>query len=177
VGTDIHAVIEYEPDHGLHAFTEGQLALPADYALFHALAGVRRQTNDPPLYPARGMPERVSNELLRAYFTPVVEDEDARTRPLPWGEFFILRSKVEANPYYKSCEYWGGPEGPRRLISDPDWHTPSWLTYREVLAALDHLGLSVADRSVEFRAAVAAMAELAREVGPDRVRLVFLFDN
>ena len=178
MGADIHAFIEYETEWGgLREFTRGQLSLPADYPLFHALAGVRSETDDPPLFPPRGLPERTSTEILTAYFTPVFADEDVSTRPRPRGApFYLLRSEVEADPRYRDREQRGGP-GRRWTVADPDWHTPSWLTYREVLAALAHLSLSVAERPVEFRAAVAAMAELAGEFGPDRVRLVFWFDN
>jgi hypothetical protein len=179
VGADIHAFIEYETERGgPFEFSRGQLALPAEYVLFHALAGVRPQTNDPPLVPPRGLPARVSDEVLRAYFTPVFADEDVAARPPPRGvPFYLLQSEVEATLEYQRGERRGEPGDRHWLVADPDWHTPSWLTYREVLAALAHLGLTVAERSPEFRATLAAMAELATAYGPDRVWLVFWFDN
>lgn len=179
MGADIHAFIEYKTERGGPlGFSRGQLVIPADYALFHALAGVRPQSDDLPLFQPRGLPAWVSDDVLRAYFTPVFEDEDVAARPRPRGvSFYLLRSEVEADPGYKRCEQRGRPGDGHWMLADPDWHTPSWLNLREVLAAVAHLGLALADRSVEFRAAVAAMAELANEVGPDRVRLVFWFDN
>lgn len=179
MGSDIHAFIEYDTEQGgLHEFSRGQLSLPAEYALFHALAGVRPQSDEPPLFPPRGLPTRVSDEVLRAYFTSVYADREIAARPRPRGvPFWMLQSEVDASPHYQQCERRGKPGDRHWLVADPDWHTPSWLTYREVLAALAHLGLKVADRSVEFRAALAAMAALADEVGADRVRLVFWFDN
>jgi hypothetical protein len=179
MGTDIHAFIEFDTQGGrLREFSRGQLAIPPEYALFHALAGVRPQSDEPPLFPPRGLPVRVSDAVLRAYFTPVFADEDVAARPRPRSvPFYLLRSEVEGDPHYLRCERRGCPEDLRWLLADPDWYTPSWLTYLEVLAAISHLGLALADRSVEFRAAVEAMAELANESGPDRVRLVFWFDN
>lgn len=177
MGTDIHAFIEYESrPGGLREFSRDQLVLPPDYTLFHAL-GQWPESDARPLFPPRGLPDLISSAVAPAYYTSIYEDADARVRPPPLGRYHLLRSEVESNPVYRRWDYRGGPAGPRQQVADPDWHTPSWLTYRAVLAALAHLGLSVADQSPAFRAAVAAMAELTCEAGPDGVRLVFWFDN
>jgi hypothetical protein len=182
MGRDIHAFIELAsrsaPGH-FCAASRGEINFARDDDLFQALAG-DPQSENPPLYPPRGLPEQGSSELKERYFTPIVEDEEA---PPDRSGFYMLRSEVERmmkdkfHVAHLRCHYWGGPDGPRKLISDPDSHTPSWLTHRELLAALEHHDLSVAEQHVWFRAAVAAMAELAREYGPDRVRMVFWFDN
>jgi hypothetical protein len=66
---------------------------------------------------------------------------------------------------------------PRAYVSNPDWHSQSWLNYDEVLAALAYHQLEVTERSPEFRAMLAALAELTRHFGTDKVRLVFWFDG
>jgi hypothetical protein len=178
MGADIHAFIEYDTERsGLCEFSRGQLVLPPDYDLFHALAGVRSQSEAQPLFLPRGLPERVSDEVMQTYFTSVFADEDVAARPRPRGVHYLLRSEFESDPHYQRSERRGKIEDLHWLVADPDWHTPSWLTYRQVLAALAHLGLSVDERSLQFRAVVAAMAAMADEVGPDRVRLIFWFDN
>ncbi len=53
----------------------------------------------------------------------------------------------------------------------------SWLTCREIVAALDHRGCERSELSVEFRIVLTAMGLLDQEYGTGQSRLVFWFDN
>jgi hypothetical protein len=64
-----------------------------------------------------------------------------------------------------------------RLVSVPDWHTPSWLLESEVTAALAHVGHREDRLSTEFRAILKLMRFLEAELGPGCTRIVFWFDN
>lgn len=67
------------------------------------------------------------------------------------------------------------PESPGKL--GPDLHTPGCLTYSELQIALSHDGVTPAELDGPYRAMLAAMAVLADEHGPDKVRLTFCFDG
>lgn len=61
-------------------------------------------------------------------------------------------------------------------LSPSEEFSPSWLYLHEVLAALEHYPFPLSECQPTFRAAVAAMAELAKVPGADP-RLVFYFDR
>ena len=69
--------------------------------------------------------------------------------------------------YYEGEEYW------RRETRVPnlDWHTPSWLTTAEFVAAVEHVG----DVDYYWRAIATVMQSLEASGHPARV--VFWFDN
>ncbi len=78
---------------------------------------------------------------------------------------------VRHGPYVRPA-----PDGESPQLSTPDEFSPGWLYLHEVLAALDHYPFPLEECQPTFRAAVAAMAELAKVPGADP-RLVFYFDR
>jgi hypothetical protein len=175
MGCDIHAVIDYDDAHGeTWAFSE--IWLPRHYAIFAALAGVRANECEKPLYPPRGLPSSYSDRARWLFFLFVKEDGEeipADTRLVG----YVTRSDAESWVQKLGAFYAPGSSGPRAWVSDPDFHHPSWLTYPELLAALNHSGLALEECWPEFRAAIATLGELTRHYGMDHVRLVFWFDN
>jgi hypothetical protein len=63
------------------------------------------------------------------------------------------------------------------VVTDPDWHTPSWLFEQEIAAALDHVGHSEHSVSLEFRAVQQLLRFFDGQLGPNCARIVFWFDN
>jgi hypothetical protein len=177
MGCDIHAVIDYEDECGsICPFVDGQFWIPRDYGLFAALAGVRAEPGEQPLYEPRGLPPRFSDAAQRLLFHVVVDEDDQIPN---WLKDADSVSRAEAEKWVRQGDsfYHDSAAKPRGLVSDPGRHTPSWLNVLEVEAALTHLGLKLEDRSAAFRAVVAAMHALSREYGLEKVRLVFCFDS
>lgn len=176
MGSDIHAVLECEDEREQPAaFADGELWIPRDDALFAALAGVGNSFAGPPAVAPRGLPETYSVTVGRLFFQPVVDAEDDYTT---WLEGRAFAQRAEAEMWVRSGKsfYAPGLSGPKELVSNPDYHTPSWLRLAEIEAALAGHQLQLTERSPEFQSVLAAMRELARHYGPEHVRLVFWFD-
>jgi hypothetical protein len=88
----------------------------------------------------------------------------------------MLQSEVDASPQYQQKRAARKAGDRHWLVADPDWHTPSWLTYREVLARSR-------TSSCRWRIGRWSSALPSPPLRPlsdgwsDRVRLVFWFDN
>ncbi len=91
------------------------------------------------------------------YVADGLEEREPRT---------VLRETAER--YLKR----GSKQVDKHTITDPDWHTPSWL----VLEELERVRESLESRSEDLDAVIAMMRELERS-GRKRARLVFWFDN
>ena len=66
-------------------------------------------------------------------------------------------------------------EAARRFneLFNPDYPGQGWLTPGEIEAAVAHLGYKREDLSLETNVVLEMMSYLERQVGPNRVRLVF----
>jgi hypothetical protein len=197
MGCDIHLLIEYDvaerwehamPDRRrppctpepftssncMRAFADGQFFIPRDYRLFAALAGVRRDGDEPlPLVAPRGYPDIASGDADDVFFQ-YVRDEDER--PL-MDIREATRAEAEAYVARGRSFYRDLPGRPRKWVSNPDWHTPSWLFTAEIRPALRVFGLEPMDCSVEFDIVCGTCAALERFYGPNRARILFWFDN
>ena len=120
------------------AWADGEIKLDRDYDLFRALAGVR--DDRPPPFAPRGLPRDVSSEVFEHYFLFIVDAADRMTGH--WCGFRTVDPAV-AEGYIRSGDaHRPDPSyvkfnmtSPLGYVSDPDWHTPSWL-WRELHEAL-----------------------------------------
>jgi len=126
MGCDIHAYLDYDEfptDDGWYVscFAE-DLDLGRNYALFSLMAGVRRDPDreQRPLFEPKGMPDRYSYQVKRAYSLSVYDDLSGvdRNCSIEQAEKWIKRG----------ISIWLDD----KHISDPDWHSASWLTASEL---------------------------------------------
>jgi hypothetical protein len=174
-----------------HSLTEGSFAVDKDYAVFDALAGGRdgamapedRDPSRAPLFAPRGIPSPCSLAVGWDYYRLIADPSD-----LPDGHFWpkwrCVSSAVAAEwvrekrsheaefLQWFNCE----PGGLTwRVVSEPGFYNASWLWPDEFDAALHHHGLGLAGLPVEYRIIRSALAQLAEQCGPQRVRLVLWF--
>lgn len=151
---------------------ETAISPQCDYRLFAALAGVRGNENEHPLIAPRGFPEVSSSETFNEFHLCVVGDSERDLWPRDIRQSHANElvdkgvARVEIPPGRSAA--W---------LTDPNFHTPGWLNYREILEALNHFDYEQSELSVEFRIVLAAMGMLDQEYGVDHSRLVFWFDN
>ena len=169
MGCDIHAVIECQKHGSNWDFAEVSIA--RDYQLFAAIAFGDGGITDNLPYPPRGLPPDHSSRVSDLFFIEADElkkieagiDGEEEFQPgeiaKAWGDWAVAQ-------YLK-----------HRILPGPDWHTPSWLRFNELEAALKHAGLKLEEQSPEFRAVIASMQVLSDAYGDDKVRLVFWFDG
>ena len=176
MGTDIHAVIEYEDEYGMvKAFADGELEIPRDYNLFCALAFGDGGLVETILYPPRGLPSEYSDTVREAYFFFVRDSED-ETRGARTG-WSITREQADEWVREGYSSYIDVDWKQRAYVNSPDLHTASYLNCHEIKAALKHYKLDIQMLSPVFQATLAAMDALSKTYGPEKVRLVFWFDN
>lgn len=162
MGCDIHGYIEYEDwkdNNGKpHISCFGNNLGERDYAMFGLLAGVRRGSA---IFEPRGIPENISFTVRCSFYMFMVDGESD-------SEGCV--SKVTAQEWIdkgwvkKIDDKW---------ITNPDWHTPSWLTvkeYEQVLRAREEIE-DYGKLDQEWYAILAAMKVL------NNARFVFWFDN
>jgi hypothetical protein len=123
VGTDIYAFIDWETeDENGKEFVDcfaRHVYLGRSYDLFGLLAGIRGGTA---VYPPRGLPKQVSFHVLHEY-TYVVTD-----KRMP----YVVAYPEEAAGYVdKGIAVWWDETHTR--VTNPDWHTPSWLNTSELI--------------------------------------------
>jgi hypothetical protein len=136
MGCDIHAYIEYRdpktkeiPNTPKTWCCWGRrYYVWRNYMMFGLLAGVRGQAE--PVVEPRGIPDGLSWEVMEDATLKIVEDgadlddnEVHREQANKW-----LESRY-SKPFTQGC--WGG-----EYITDPDWHSFTWLTSEELLEAL-----------------------------------------
>ncbi len=177
MGCGIHLFVEYSPEgSGYAAWAHDQVALEPNYALFCALAGVRcdRRTAR---FPARGIPVDLSPEVAQHYYLVVHPKNESLG--MPWEPHSVTpelaRSYLASGASHRPAS--GASTGhftsQHGHVSDPDWHTPSWLLRRELESALT--GHEIRP-SAELRVLLALLTSLAREFEFEP-RVVFWFDN
>lgn len=125
MGCDIHGYIEFRKgDQARWESFGGRLSLDRNYAMFGLLAGVRRGEA---LITPRGIPRDVGYDV-QDDFTIRVTDQYSGDDCCSVGQ---------AHEYINrhGCAWW---DDAHDRVTNPDWHTPSWLTtgeYSEVLRA------------------------------------------
>lgn len=166
--------------------THDEFDLARAYGLFGALAGVRAEEGNPIRHLPRGIPDTLSYQAARRYYAVVCADPEGFRRRT--GREACVAD--QAAGWVRSCRsHWGRATSdeerpPYRFVSDPEWHSASWLTLAEIKAALAAAGMAdvfAADRpeprTADFTAVMAAMGSLERTLGKNQVRLVFWFDS
>lgn len=159
MGCDIHAYIEfqdtYDVERGTWSSFGGQLYPGRDYRLFARLAGVRGE-QPVGLVAPRGIPDKLGWDANEDWWLTVAADGDAPGTdlcPISRAEEYVRRYGSRFS------------DASKRWVSNPDWHTPSWLTLTELIKVVRGCN------NVRWQAILAAMAALPN------ARLVFWFDN
>jgi len=169
MGCDIHAYIEYGVDYKDKIIMSdfARVNIWRDYALFGIMAGVRR--DEVQLFEPRGIPKDLGFYADYDYYLWV--NDEARKNEERDGKV-CSRSKAEEYVKEWGCAY---KDEQKTFVSDPDYHTASWLTADEFQQCLDKLTtLDYRYGSVispPLKAIAAAMKVLPN------ARLVFWFDN
>ena len=164
MGVSFYSVLEYEQWDAYWAL--GQLNIPRDLELFSAIAfGEGGVTENMP-HPPRGLPSDCSSEARALFFT----DSDVVEEYLKNEEEVSLEEYVEGIGEWALSEYRASGRLPL-----PETYNHSWLNLVELKEALAYRDLSIDKLSPAFRAVLAAMDELAKAYGAEKVRLVFGF--
>jgi hypothetical protein len=197
MGADIHLFIEYDvscrPGWWRHVipaikapvaafsreefvkpFANGEFLIPRDYDVFAALARVRWFEGDvEPLYPPRGFPATASADVVCKYYR-YVRDVD---EPVQMPDWEVSRQEAETYVAAHDSHYRDHPLKPNGFVSDPDFHTPTWLLAAEFRAALAHHAIDAFESSLELGIVQKTLDELEARCGTGRARAVFWFDN
>jgi len=158
MGCDIHCYIEYKrKDWNSWSPFGGCINPGRNYRLFAALAGVRNAYDILPVVEPRGYPTDA------AYMAE--SDNWLFVRD---GKYEGHCSRESAERYVASCgsRY---KDSEKAFVSNPDWHSHSWLTpdeYGQAIGTMDAPG---------YRAILAAMRSF--ETDGHKARIIFWFDN
>lgn len=200
VGTNIHFFVEYDRDRAttpftlkgnIHSLSQTELLVQHDYALFDALAGGRSHSlgvaERPPLFAPRGLPVLVSPQVFYRYYHIVDEPAygdlphdqlSSWVVPLPTLTWDVAEKWIElGRSTLAPMENHALGRPRRRRVSDPDWHTTSWLSLAEIVASLQAHGMSETTVQCDMAAHLSGMRSLESHLGVGRVRGVFWFSN
>lgn len=169
MGCDIHAYIEYrekptKENVGYNPWRPfgSRTNLGRNYQMFGRMAGVRREGIA--VVQPRGYPDDMGYEAEHDA-TLYVDDKSSEESG------FCSTARAEGWVKSGSSERW---KGTTTRISNPDWHTPSWLTGDEFKKAIEEYQ-SGGEKDVSYLAALAAMKMFEAEGYESRI--VFWFDN
>jgi len=138
MGCDIHAYIDYDEfknkDGKWFATCFAKdVELGRNYTLFALMAGVRydpRTDRDyAPLFEPRGLPERVSWNVNRAYCLSITD-----SKPLEDEEGYCSKEQAERWTREGSSVWMNDKH---TLVSGPDWHSASWLSVSDLERIVD----------------------------------------
>jgi len=164
MGADIHMYAEYKPrGYGQWLTFGGRINPGRSYRLFARLANVR---GGGAMFPVRGMPADAAYEALwddRFYIS---------TEP---SESYVAPEVAEQWVHDGVSSYAPKADGTPGWVTNPDWHSHSWLTASELAEVYE----SFTDEDpipVEYYALLAALRELETRADAE-ARVVFWFDN
>lgn len=160
MGCDIHGYIEYKrwPENESPYWDFGGCFGSRDYSMFGLMAGVRQGGC---IVEPRGLPKDITRQVLWEYGLYVSDEENADDQ-----EHTVSRERA-AKWVNDGSSIWLED----KLVSGPDWHTPSYLSTEEFETCLNKRREMAWNYDFEWDAMLAAMKAL-----PD-ARLVFWFDN
>jgi hypothetical protein len=162
MGCDIHAYTEYKRAGGGSWQSLGRASmLDRNYKAFGQLAGVRSVGS--PIFPVRGLPSELAWNSNSDWWLFITPDGDI-------SEGYASPEKAASWVASGCSTYQQDRHGKDSFVSNPDWHTPSWLSGEEWRRAIDGL-----EFGHEYRAVGAALSSLESEGFETRV--VFWFDN
>lgn len=169
MGVSFYAVLEYVVHDSPQSF--GRINILRDHDLFAAIAFGDGGVTEGMPYPPRGLPAQLSLDALDLFFTEPDEIKE-----------YLEASQLDDEEESSVEEYLGGwDEWAKRdyeafgVLPTPETYSHSWLNLNELKEALAHRNLRIDKRPPDVRALIAAMETLAREYGPENVRLVFCF--
>lgn len=186
MGCDIHCYLERKDElqDKPHYWSFGGCINPGrNYVLFTVLAGVRDYGDGPrPLFQPRGIAPHLgwnASDDLGLYVT--MDEKQAEQEgwtTLERAARWVQQGKSKWMDYDKvlaSNDFPAHVKYPR--VTDPDWHSHSWVTAAELKAAIDKVQNETPYKvSVEWKALLAALLVLGGENG-ENARMVFWFDN
>jgi len=186
----------------IFSVTEGSFEFDGEYDAFDALAGGREAKTSPedrdpgrqPLIKPRGMPNPRSVAVAWSYFkivaepsnlpnyrfwpshrcvTPAIADQWVREQG---SELSAVIQWFNVPPNKGTRRPSGETELEWPAVSEPHYHSASWLHLDEFDAALEHHRLKLADLPLGFSIVRNAMALATERYAADRVRIVIWFD-
>lgn len=161
MGCDIHAFIERKTNENWRMFAK--LNLNRDYRLFASLADVRNCYDIACPTKPKGLPADLSWRVKDACTLFVVDEEEA-------DRGYV--TKLEADEWLRRGISVMMEE---KRISNPDWHTPSWL----ILSEINKAHAEYIEKTGHTDGELSTIAVMLEELGKayDGARLVFWFDN
>jgi len=166
MGCDIHAHLELVDQPALHV---ARFQMPRNYGLFSLLAGVRYDPQEmpgfDPLYESRGLPPGISAAVFEAC-TYAIDDE-------------LAALEVDGYCSRDAAERWIGNgnaaycDPSQECVTDPDWHSASWLTGKELEAIHKRYQQLTGERDAWLDAIIGAMHAFTKHQRQNR--LVFWF--
>ncbi len=157
----IYSHIEYKADNRYIHF--GEVFIPIGHTLLYLLTGFRLSSVssriNAPLFPTRGMPSELSGKSFFAWTLRVTTELGLSGRD-------ILRIDAEKWVAKGASQWITG-----NFITDPDFHTPSWLITDELAEVQQQYAADTQEAIPALSATIAAMREL-----PD-ARFIFWFDS
>ena len=180
MGCDIHLLIEYDEggdspfsqEDLISQFGEGEIDISRNYFVFNALAGVRGDDLPDPIISPWGIPKIISHEAITSNYSYVIDEGEKI-----YDDNYELRSHAEdyvKNGYSHYRDHLNKKNG---WVSNPDWHSASWLTYRELKAVLDVEYIEEKYFPKELEVVIGTLEVIERLYGPNRSRVIFWFDN
>lgn len=169
MGVSFYAVLEYMRYDLPTSF--GRLSISRDHELFAAIAFGEGGITEGMPYPPRGLPAALSLDALDVFFTePDVVKKYLEASRLDDEKVTSIQKYIEGWDEWAILEHRDSG-----LLPIPETYSHSWLNLNELKEALAHRNLNIDKRPADVRALIAAMEVLAREYGPENVRLVFCF--
>jgi hypothetical protein len=166
MGCDIHAHLELLDQPALHV---ARFEMPRNYHLFSLLAGVRYDPQElrgfEPLYELRGLPPDISPTVFDACTYGIDDD--------------LAALEVDGHCSRETAERWIATgnatycDPSQERVTDPDWHSASWLTDNEVATVARHYQQLTGECNAWLDAIIGAMDAFAVHQRPNR--LVFWF--
>ena len=167
MGCDIHCYIEFQTPGTDHWVSFGENINPGrHYVLFGRLAGVRGGPGPMTVAP-RGIPVDLGVNASTAYWWWIERDGTPHAREVSAAT--AERHVRSGDARCREPSRFDSPAGLPHWISNPDAHTPTWLTPDEFAAALAD------EYDPTYGAMLAAMRSL--ESRGLAVRVVMWFDN
>lgn len=159
MGCDIHCYIEYKSAGSDSRWQDfgGRINPGRNYEIFAKLAGVRNYQELTPVAEPRGFPEDAAFAADGDHWMYVTETN---------GKGYCSPSRAESMVVSGSSRY---KDAEKMFVSNPDWHSHSWLTTDEYASVVEGTG------EPEYEAVLAAMRSF--EEGGAKARIVFWFDN
>jgi len=110
-----------------------------------ALADVRSSKGSKCKIPPRGIPDKIGDVVLENYYQYVFDNEDER-----FDEDNVSREQADEWVRKGLSHYENSFSKKNGLVSEPDWHSSSYMTLSEVQCSLSHKKIEPKDIPIEF---------------------------